>query len=167
MVILTAKVSKGKLAAIVLLIIFVVVLLAVLLKNADAPAPAETGEEMTVTAENVRTNEERVAYLAQFGWEVSAEPVQTQEVRIPTDPSDVFERYNDLQLAQGFDLHDYAGKTVRRYVYEVENYPNGDGQYYATLLICKGAVIGGDVCAAEKGGVMHGFAMPEKANAAA
>ena len=167
MVILTAKVSKGKLAAIVLLIIFVVVLLAVLLKNADAPAPAETGEEMTVTAENVRTNEDRVAYLAQFGWEVSAEPVQTQEVRIPTDPSDVFERYNDLQLAQGFDLHDYAGKTVRRYVYEVENYPNGEGQYYATLLICKGTVIGGDVCAAEKGGVMHGFAMPEASKTAA
>lgn len=167
MVILTAKVSKGKLAAIVLLIIFVVVLLAVLLKNADAPAPAETGEEMTVTTENVRTNEDRVAYLAQFGWEVSAEPVQTQEVRIPTDPSDVFERYNDLQIAQGFDLHDYAGKTVRRYVYEVENYPDGDGQYYATLLICKGTVIGGDVCAAEKGGVMHGFAMPEGAKAAA
>lgn len=167
MVILTAKVSKGKLAAIVLLIIFVVVLLAVLLKNADAPAPAEAGEEMTVTTENVRTNEDRVAYLAQFGWEVSAEPVQTQEVRIPTDPSDVFERYNDLQIAQGFDLHDYAGKTVRRYVYEVENYPNGEGQYYATLLICKGTVIGGDVCAAEKGGVMHGFAMPEGAKAAA
>ena len=93
--------------------------------------------------------------------------MQTQEVRIPTDPSDVFERYNDLQLAQGFDLHDYAGKTVRRYVYEIENYPGGDGQYYATLLICKGAVIGGDVCAAEKGGVMHGFAMPEAAKTAA
>ena len=95
------------------------------------------------------------------------EPKQTQEVRIPTDPSDVIERYNDLQLAQGFDLHDYAGKTVRRYVYEIENYPGGDGQYYATLLICKGAVIGGDVCAAEKGGVMHGFAMPEAAKTAA
>ncbi len=166
MVILTAKVSKGKLAAIVLLILFVVVLLAVLLKNADEPTPVTDGEQ-TVSASEVRTNEDRVAYLAQFGWEVSAEPVQTQEVRIPTDPSDVFERYNDLQIAQGFDLHDYAGKTVRRYVYEIENYPGGDGQYYATLLICKGAVIGGDVCAAEKGGVMHGFAMPEAAKTAA
>lgn len=166
MVILTAKVSKGKLAAIVLLILFVVVLLAVLLKNADEPTPATDGEQ-TVSASEVRTNEDRVAYLAQFGWEVSAEPVQTQEVRIPTDPSDVFERYNDLQIAQGFDLHDYAGKTVRRYVYEIENYPGGDGQYYATLLICKGAVIGGDVCAAEKGGVMHGFTMPEAAKTAA
>ena len=165
MVILTAKVSKGKLAAIVLLILFVVVLLAVLLKNADEPTP-ETDGEQTVSASEVRTNEDRVAYLAQFGWEVSTEPVQTQEVRIPTDPSDVFERYNDLQIAQGFDLHDYAGKTVRRYVYEIENYP-GDGQYYATLLICKGAVIGGDVCAAEKGGVMHGFAMPEASKTAA
>ena len=35
------------------------------------------------------------------------------------------------------------------------------------VLICKGTVIGGDVCAAEKGGVMHGFAMPEGAKAAA
>ncbi len=166
MVILTAKVSKGKLAAIVLLILFVVVLLAVLLKNADEPTPGTDGEQ-TVSASEVHTNEDRVAYLAQFGWEVSAEPVQTQEVRIPTDPSDVFERYNDLQIAQGFDLHDYAGKTVRRYVYEIENYPGGDGQYYATLLICKGAVIGGDVCAAEKGGVMHGFAMPEASKTAA
>ena len=166
MVILTAKVSKGKLAAIVLLILFVVVLLAVLLKNADEPTPGTDGEQ-TVSASEVRTNEDRVAYLAQFGWEVPAEPVQTQEVRIPTDPSDVFERYNDLQLAQGFDLHNYAGKTVRRYVYEIENYPGGDGQYYATLLICKGAVIGGDVCAAEKGGVMHGFAMPEASKTAA
>ncbi len=165
MVILTAKVSKGKLAAIVLLILFVVVLLAVLLKNADEPTPGTDGEQ-TVSASEVRTNEDRVAYLAQFGWEVSTESVQTQEVRIPTDPSDVFERYNDLQIAQGFDLHDYAGKTVRRYVYEIENYP-GDGQYYATLLICKGAVIGGDVCAAEKGGVMHGFAMPEASKTAA
>ena len=166
MVILTAKVSKGKLAAIVLLILFVVVLLAVLLKNADEPTPGTDGEQ-TVSASEVRTNEDRVAYLAQFGWEVSAEPVQTQEVRIPTDPSDVFERYNDLQIAQGFELHDYTGKTVRRYVYEIENYPGGDGQYYATLLICKGAVIGGDVCAAEKGGVMHGFAMPEASKTAA
>lgn len=165
MVILTAKVSKGKLAAIVLLILFVVVLLAVLLKNADAPTPG-TEEKQTVSASEVRTNEDRVAYLAQFGWEVSGEPVQTQEVRIPTDPSDVFERYNDLQITQGFDLHDYAGKTVRRYVYEIENYP-GDGQYYATLLICKGAVIGGDVCAAEQGGVMHGFAMPDAEKTAA
>ena len=97
-----------------LLILFVVVLLAVLLKNADEPTPGTDGEQ-TVSASEVRTNEDRVAYLAQFGWEVSAEPVQTQEVRIPTDPSDVFERYNDLQLAQGFDLHNYAGKTCLLY----------------------------------------------------
>ena len=160
MVILTAKVSKGKLAAIVLLILFVVVLLAVLLKNADEPTPGTDGEQ-TVSASEVRTNEDRVAYLAQFGWEVSAEPVQTQEVRIPTEPSEVFERYNDLQISQGFDLHEYSGKSVKRYVYEITNYPNSEDTYYATLLIYKNAVIGGDVCSSAQGGTMHSLNMPK------
>lgn len=163
MVILTAKVSRGKLAAIVLLLLATVVLLAVLLGRADVPN--EPSESAQPSPGSVRTGDDRIAYLAAFGWEVAPEPIQTQEVRIPTDPSDLFERYNDLQRTQGFDLHDYAGKTVRRYVYEVLNHP-GSGQYYATLLVYKNTVIGGDVCSAEKGGSMHGFAMPQAEAAA-
>ena len=98
--------------------------------------------------------------MTAFGWEVSEEPVQTQQVRVPTDPSEVFLRYNELQRSQGYDLSTLAGKTLGRYVYEVLNYPGENGKYYATVLIYKDAVVGGDICSSAQNGVMHGFAKP-------
>ncbi len=164
MVIMTAKVSKRKITAIILLIILIVAVLAVLLTHASgaesAPDAQNAQENTDTTPSEVKTNDDRVAYLASFGWEVGAEPIQTQEVRIPTDPSEVFQRYNELQVSQGFDLSEYAGKSVRRYVYAITNYPTGEDAFYATLLVYKNEVIGGDVCSSARGGVMHGLAMP-------
>ena len=164
MMILTAKVSKGKLVAALLLLVAVVVLAVVLLHRPSA-AGAESSASPGTPAE-VRTNDDRVAFLASYGWEVTAEPVKTQEVRIPSDPSEVFDRYNRLQISQGYDLSTYAGETVRRYVYEITNYPDAEGSFYATLLVRDGSVIGGDVSSQTKGGVMHGFRMPAAASAA-
>lgn len=165
MMILTAKVSKGKLAAALLLLVAVVVLAVVLLHRPSA-AGAESSASPGTPAE-VRTNDDRVAFLASYGWEVTAEPVKTQEVRIPSDPSEVFDRYNRLQISQGYDLSRYAGETVRRYVYEITNYPDAEGSYCATLLVRDGSVIGGDVSSQAAGGVMHGFRMPAAAGGTA
>ena len=88
------------------------------------------------------------------------EPVQTQQVRVPEDPSEVFLRYNDLQQSQGYDLLSYSGKTLTRYVYQITNYPGSDGVYFATLLIYNDSVVGGDVASSRQNGVMHGFSMP-------
>ena len=55
----------------------------------------------------------------------------------------------------------YSGKTLRRYVYTVTNYPAADGgPYYATVLVYKNEGAGGDVCSAAQNGVMHSFTMP-------
>ena len=160
MVIMTAKLSKPKLLAIGLLIVLLVIVLIFCVKNADK-APESVPEE-TACASDIRTNEDRIAFLESYGWQVTAEPVKTQEVRIPDEPSDVFLRYNELQRSQGFDLTQLAGKTVKRYVYAVENYPGEDsGCYYASLLIYKNEVVGGDISSDAAGGVMHGFAMPD------
>lgn len=161
MVIMTAKINKKKILTIALLVIAAIVVLFTLFSGAETPT-ADPGSSTVAT--DIDSNEARIEYLASFGWQVKDEPIKTQEVRIPTDPSDIFERYNDLQIAQGFDLHEYAGKNVRRYVYEITNYPDSTDTHYATLLIYKGSVIGGDVCAASKNGVMHGFAMPSNAS---
>ena len=81
--------------------------------------------------------------------------------RRPTEPNEVFQRYNELQISQGYDLTQYSGKTLRRYVYTVTNYPAADGgPYYATVLVYKNEVAGGDVCSAAQNGVMHSFTMP-------
>ena len=153
MVIMTAKVSKRKILLIGLLIILaVVVLITCLKKSSGSDTPPDTAEEIT----EVATNEARVAFLEQFGWTVAEEPVQTQKVRVPEDPSEVFLRYNDLQLSQGYDLLSYSGKTLTRYVYQITNYPGTDGVYFATLLVYNDNVVGGDVASSR-----HGFAMPQ------
>ena len=131
---------------------------------ADAAASAaesETArEEETVTYEKVRSNEDRIAFLAQFGWEVETEPVESTTVTVPKNFDKVFAAYNELQRAQGLDLTGFGGRTVERYTYTVTNYEGYEGTVLANLLIYRGRVIGGDVCAADSAGFLHGFARP-------
>lgn len=103
------------------------------------------------------TNEERLAYLQSFGWQVQAEPTETREVMIPAQFNDVYTAYNVMQKAQGFDLEPYAGQICTQYLYKIENYPN-ESEVYATLLVYGEEIIGGDVACAEVDGFMHGFA---------
>ncbi|MGI6255935.1 MAG: DUF4830 domain-containing protein [Acutalibacter sp.] len=103
------------------------------------------------------TNEERVAYLQSFGWQVQTEPTETREVMIPAEFNDVYTAYNTMQKAQGFDLEPYAGESCTQYLYKVENYPN-ETEVYATLLVYGDQIIGGDVASTKVDGFMHGFA---------
>lgn len=128
-----------------------------------SPAVAASTEESateTVRYEKVKSNEERIAFLAQFGWEVAAEPVESTTVTIPREFDKVFGAYNELQRAQGLDLSTHAGRTVERYTYTVTNYKDYDGTVFANLLVHRGRVIGGDICSAESGGFLHGFKAP-------
>ena len=61
-------------------------------------------------------NEQRIDFLKQFGWEVEQEPVSIEEIVIPQQFNQVYERYNELQKTQGMDLTKYAGKTVKKVV---------------------------------------------------
>ena len=47
-----------------------------------------------------------------------------------------------------------------RYVYKIENYPNATDPVYATLLLYKNQVIGGDVTNTSPKGTVSGFKMP-------
>ncbi|MGN0980515.1 MAG: DUF4830 domain-containing protein [Candidatus Avoscillospira sp.] len=160
MVIVSAKVSKRKILIGIVAAVLVILLLVVLVHKASAP---DTTAETTVPTTEAGTNEERLAFLNAFGWEVRETPVETQEVRVPEEFNDVFTRYNQLQQSQGYDLTDYAGKTVKRYVYAITNHPDGGQDHYATLLVYKNKIIGGDVTCTGQGGVMQGFQMPNGA----
>ena len=144
MVIMTAKVPKRRLLLIVLLLIAAAVVLALCLHGAQGA-----------------TNEARIAFLEGYGWQVEPEPVKTQQVTVPADPSEVFLRYNELQVSQGYDLLQYSGEELTRYVYRITNYPDEAGVYYATLLVKDGQIVGADVASSAKTGVMHGLKMPE------
>ncbi len=100
-------------------------------------------------------------FLKEYGWEVSATPKEVQEITIPGEFNRVYTIYNDLQLAQNFDLTPYRGKAVKRYTYEVYNYPDLPTGVVANLLIYKNEVIGGDICTLALDGFMHGFSLEE------
>ena len=152
MFVMTAKVDKKKIAIVVAAIVVVIAALVLLLSGGEsAPTSAPT---------NVVNNDDRVNFLTGFGWEVTTSPVESNQVRIPDNTSEVFERYNRLQKSQGYDLSNYAGTTVMRYVYKINNYPGATEPVYATLLICKNQIIGGDITDTSAKGVIRGFKMP-------
>ena len=108
----------------------------------------------------VRSNQDRIDYLSAYGWQVSEEPIATQELLIPKEMDDSYTEYLALQNGQGFDLQKYTGKRVKRYTYEVLNYPTGESGVQANLLICKNTVVGGEVLSTRLDGFLHGLAMP-------
>ena len=150
MFVMTAKVDKKKIAIIFAAVVVAIAALVLLLTGDDATptgTPAVTG------------NDARIAFLKGFGWDVTTSPTESSQVRIPAKANEVFDRYNALQKAQGYDLSAYTGKTVMRYVYKIKNYPGATEPVYATLLIANNQVIGGDITDTAATGTMQGFTM--------
>ena len=151
MMIMTAKVNLKKIALILGAIAAVIVGLILLLGG--------RGEAQTTSAA-VSNNDARVKFLTDLGWEVTTSPAESSQVRIPENATEVFDRYNQLQKSQGHDLTQYAGKSVMRYVYKINNFPGATEPVYATLLVYKNQIIGGDVTNTAAGGKVQGFKMP-------
>ena len=151
MMIMTAKVNLKKIALILGAIAAVIVGLILLLGG--------RGEAQTTSAA-VSNNDARVKFLTDLGWEVTTSPAESSQVRIPENATEVFDRYNQLQKSQGYDLTQYAGKSVMRYVYKINNFPGATEPVYATLLVYKNQIIGGDVTNTAAGGKVRGFKMP-------
>lgn len=100
--------------------------------------------------------EEAARFLKSYGWEVDADNVHTQQTVIPNEFSEVYERYNALQLKQGYDLTKYKGQQAVQYTFTVTNYKDG-GHIEAHVLTWGGKIIGGDLCNTELNGFMKGF----------
>ena len=152
MLIMTTKVDKRKLLIAAAAIIAAIAGLIFLGSGSDA-APTSS---MT-TAPAADTNDARVKFLTDLGWEVTASPVEASEVKIPKGTDEVFDRYNELQKSQGYDLTKYAGKKVMRYVYQINNFPGAKEPVHATLLVYKDRIIGGDITDTTPGGKVQGF----------
>ena len=148
MMIMTAKVNMKKilivLGAIAALLIGIIALFG--------------GKDTSATSvSTVSDNDSRVTFLKDFGWEVTTSPLESGQVRIPTETTEVFDRYNHLQQTQGYDLTKYGGKKVMRYVYKVNNYPGATDPVFATVLVYKNQIIGGDVTNTASGGRIQSF----------
>ena len=153
MMVMTAKVDMKKIL-LVLVAVAALILSAILLLGGN-------NDSQTTAAAAVSNNDARVQFLKGFGWDVTTSPTETGQVKIPEATSQVFERYNQLQKSQGYDLSQYAGKKVMRYVYKINNFPGATEPVYATLLVYKNQIIGGDVTDTAAKGQIRGFKMPD------
>ena len=151
MMIMTAKVDFKKIL-LVLVAIALLILSAILLLG---------GGDTETAAAAVSSNDARVQFLKNFGWDVTTSPVESGQVKIPEQSSQVFDRYNALQKSQGYDLTQYAGQKVMRYVYKINNFPGATEPVYATVLVYKNRIIGGDVTDTAARGQIRGFKMPD------
>jgi len=138
MLIWTAKFSRKK--AVAAVILMGVVMAALIVLTGRAPAEPEA------SLPTLTTNEERVAYLQSLGWEVDPEPIETLQFLLPTELEEPYRSYNELQLSQGFDLAKCCGKQISRCTYTVTNYPGQTGDVQINLYICEDMPVAGDIC---------------------
>ena len=155
MLIMTTKVDKRKLLIAAVAVVAAIALLAALGGGDSAPTASMS------TAPAADTNDARVKFLTDLGWEVTPSPTESGEIRIPKAGDQVFDRYNELQKSQGYDLNKYAGKKVMRYVCQINNFPDAKEPVYATVLVYKDRIIGGDITDTTPGGRVQGFAPSE------
>lgn len=159
MMVMTAKVDMKKtllaLATVAALVLSLILLLG-------------GGSDSTQTsAQAASNNDQRVKFLTDLGWQVTTSPKESSQVRIPSTTSEVFDRYNALQKSQGYDLSSFAGKRVMRYVYQINNFPGATEPVYATLLVYKNEIIGGDVTDTAADGRIQGFKPMQQPSASA
>ena len=156
MLIVTAKLPKRKLAlgaaAAALLCCAALVLNLAPAGYRAAAAPADIP-----STKGIRTNADRVAYLNGCGWQVTEEPLAVEEIRIPEEMDESYRHYLELQSSQGFDLERYAGQRIKRYTYEVTNYPTGESGVQANLMLYRTTVVGGEVLSPRMDGFVHGL----------
>ena len=106
------------------------------------------------------TEENAASFLEKCGWKIERSSAETEEVYIPAVFSEVYERYNAIQLKQGYDLSKYKGERVIKYSFTVTNYKGFDN-VQAHVLTWGGKIIVGDICSTELNGFMTGFSGEE------
>lgn len=116
----------------------------------------------SISFDNVKSADDGIKFLSQYGWQVEVTPVEQCEITVPREFDKVMTSYNEIQKQQGLDLSKYCKKTAVRYTYKVTNYPEYNGTVYANIIVYKNRVIAGDICSADAKGFIHTLSMPDR-----
>jgi len=158
MFVYSMKASSLKLLGVICLSVTALVVLLTMIPTYEPTAASLMySEAASYDYTGIKTNEDRLNFLSQFGWTAEPTPVEEVAVTIPKEFDKVFIGYNELQKQQGLDLAKYKNKDVTRYTYRITNYPDYEGTVYANILVYRGKVVGGDLCSADVNGFVSGF----------
>jgi hypothetical protein len=108
-----------------------------------------------ISFDNVKSPEDIVKFLSQYGWTVDESIIEECDITIPKEFDKVMTVYNEIQKQQGLDLSKYQRKTAKRYTYKITNYPDYEGTVYANIIVYRNKVIAGDICSADSRGFIE------------
>ena len=98
-----------------------------------------------------------VRFLSANGWAAEISSCETAEVAIPERFGTVYEDYNALQLAQGFDLTPFRGKVLTRLTFVLAQPPaDADGPVLANVFFDGDDIVAADICAVGVNGSIRG-----------
>ena len=139
--------------------VLLTLVLAVLVGGLAISGAAESVSAVSLATEidysGIKTKENRIAFMKNFGIEVDSDSESEQAFRMPEDFDRVIMGYNQLQLKQGLDLSKYKNKKVTLYSYKVTNY-KGEGEVHANLFIHRGKIVACDISSLSP----EGFVIP-------
>lgn len=133
-----------------------VTLLATAISVLPSVSAASDVASINTNYKNIGNEAEMVEFLSKYGYDVDSTPIKVFEMEIPEQFNSIFEKYNDIQRAQGLNLKRYCGKDATVYVFKISNYEDA-GEVFATLFIRNNRIIGGDICSTAEEGFVHGF----------
>ena len=129
----------------------------------NKPAAVEDNGAISLRASD---NEQRISFFSQFGWEVDEDPVEVREIYIPEEFDEEYDKYNQLQKQQDFNLEDYKSQTAKKWTYNIKNYPGYENTYgcvQGNLIVYNGNVIAGDIsCLDAQNKFVHSFDFPKQ-----
>ena len=139
--------ARKKATQLILLLSLLCILL-VLLAGTDSP---------TFGSYRINHDKDIELFLTSLGWSCDLTKLTEQKTVLPQQFDDVFIAYNAIQIKQNCDLTPYAGKEVTVYTLPITNYDDSNEAVFATIIVYKGKVIGGDIHAAAMDGFIYGF----------
>lgn len=152
MFVFTAKLNKKK-AVIAMVALALLLILTIILVNSGG----KSGSKSYISESGIKTTDDVVSYLASLGWQVDPVPIETQEIVIPRQFNGVYREYVELQKAQGYTIADYGGMKATRHSFRVTNYPSGESDIVADVVVYGQQIIAGDIQSTAIDGFMRGL----------
>ena len=112
----------------------------VLFTRSEAAAYTSVTE---VKFSGIKTNDDRLKFIAQFVDGVSGEPSETVSFSVPENFDRIMLAYNEIQKSQGLDITKYKNKKVTRYTYELEKWGDEGTPVFINLIVHRNKIIAG------------------------
>ncbi|MBQ3573994.1 MAG: DUF4830 domain-containing protein [Clostridia bacterium] len=101
-------------------------------------------------------NQANLEYIRACGYTADTSPAEVSYISVPETLDAVYSAYNAIIKEAGFDLNEYAGKTVTRYSYSVQNYDSSNTAVRINILVYRKKIIAADISSLSK----DGFILP-------